>query len=293
MARKRPGNSAESASHIRQEASGIPSQTKEKTSQAGEMLAKSKSLTGRESALPLPSVRLPGAVSDAYAIGDHADPVPSYSEVSGLSFSRKGSPKQEVLEQLQRPSLRSDPVIDRTDQPETLSELTSDALCPDQDTTSEDEQVASYADFEDQKVKQESLSCADEETPFALEEESLSLEECLEETFSLKQTECLIEGTVDHENLIREECTTEWEKVKPAPSESVNTKPPLTECSSQEKAKSMLDRNTELSKDSEALASKLSPRPNEVGEEMVEADLSSHQGSQSSSPSPKVRYTCF
>lgn len=287
LARKRPGNSAESTSPIRQEASGIPIQSKEKPSHAGE-ISKPKSFSGRESALPLPSVRLPGAISDAYAVGDHSDPVSSSPEVPELSFCRKGSPNPGIPEQLQRPSIRSDLGSGETDQPERLAEFTSEASCPDQDATSEDEEVASDADSEDQKVSQENLSSADEETPLALKEESFGLEECPEETFSLKQTECLIEGTVDHEKLISEECTTEEEKVNPVPIESVKTEQPLTEYSSPEKAQSSLDRNTELSKDSEALASKLPLCPDEVEEEMVESDLSSHQRTSSSSPSAKV-----
>ncbi|XP_041931540.1 5'-3' exonuclease PLD3 isoform X1 [Alosa sapidissima] len=297
LARKKPVSSAESlsSSQSRQEASAIPSQTKDKVSHAGEM-PKTKSLSGRETALPLPSVHLPGMFSDAHAFGDHT----SFSDATGLSASRKDSPKQGIPDQLQRPSLRSDPESSRPELPDSVPELpdsipefASEASCPDQDTTSEDVQELSDTDFEDQKETQGTSNSADEETDFALKEESFGLEECLEETFPLKQTECLIEGT-DHENLITgEECTTEGEKVKIVSSESVKTEELLMECSSQEEAHSGLDRNTKLSKDSEALASKLLSSPDEVGGEMDESNVSSSQSTPKSSSSAKAHRGSF
>ncbi|XP_062381134.1 5'-3' exonuclease PLD3 isoform X2 [Sardina pilchardus] len=296
LARKKPVGSAESfsSSQIRQDTSGIPSQTKDKASHAGEM-PKTKSLSGRETALHLPSVRLPGMFSDAHAFGDHNDPVTSLSDATGPSASRKDSPKQGFPDQLQRPSLRSDPESSRIDLPDSVPELASEASRPDQDATSEDGQELSDVDFEDQKETQGTSNSADEETDFPLKEESFGLEECPEETFSLKQTECFIEGTGDHKDLITAEtCTTEGEKVTVVSSESVKTEELLVECSSQEEANSGFDRNTKLSKDSETLPSKLLPSPDEVGGDMDESNISSSQSTpKHSSSSAKARRGSF
>ncbi|XP_031442880.1 5'-3' exonuclease PLD4 isoform X2 [Clupea harengus] len=289
VARKKPGHSLESlsSSQIRQEASSLPNQSKDKVSHGGDM-SKTKSLSGRETALPLPSVRLPEMISDAYAFGDHADPVTSSPHVPGLSTSSEDSPEQGVSEQLQRPSLRSDP--GSTDQPDSVPQSTSKPPCSDQDATSEDTLELSDVDFEDQNETQGTYSISDEENHFTLKEENESFgeEECPEEQLSLNQTECPIQGKVDHENLnMEEKCTTEGEKLKFVSSELVKTEEPLVEHSSQEDAKSGLDTNTKMSKDSKAVSKKLLQSPHEDREEVDESNLSSYQSTQSSSSSAK------
>ncbi|XP_063045542.1 5'-3' exonuclease PLD3 isoform X2 [Engraulis encrasicolus] len=237
LARKGPGYGAESA------AAG---QTKDKASFGAE-LSKPKP---REKALPVPSVRIPGTLTDTYAFGDHVDPVTSFIDTTGHSASKEepSDPVLEVPDQLQRPSIRFDQDQDQSD-PD-----------PDEDASSpaDSQEVAGTdSEGEDDDITQETSSIPDDGdhdlTLKEEEDESFGVEECPGEPALLNQTELDLQNQANDSNLNTEEkCTVEEEKVKSVSTEAVKTEEALVDETSQQSAKIVLERNTQVSTDSTA-----------------------------------------
>lgn len=298
LARKRPGQGIESLGQTRQEVSGLPFLPKDKAGHVGEA-NKNKNSSGRETALPIPSVRIPGVTSDAYAFGDHIESVSCPSNADSLPVIGKVPSKPEPYADLLRPALRSDSKSPGPNHTEVFTESVPTPTRSIQHVTTDDgdcnePQVVPTECSDGQNATREGLSLSDEEkdSHFKDEKESCHVENCPDE---IKLCEHVARDEIipDNLELVQEPITVE--KTNTHSLELMNTEEKSADNPSQDVSGEVLNKNIALPENCLAVSEKALHSTCMTDEYMDEPKQPSHQSTplSSSGKTKRQSFTLF